>query len=1391
MAKQTKLSGAYTSVLSGTSGADILFGGAGNDLLTGGAGRDTFVVSKGYGSDTIADFAAGVGGDVLRVANYGFSSFSVFKAASKQVGTDVVVKLSNSETVTVKNVKLSALVADNVSFDSSVATNAAPVAKPVTLAAGAEDTSYSISATTLLAGVTDVDSASLSITAVSIASGGGSLLNNGNGTWTYTPAANYNGPVSFNYTASDGALSASSTANLTLTAVNDAPVAKPVTLVAGTEDTSYAISATTLLAGGTDVDSASLSITAVSIASGGGSLVNNGNGTWTYTPAANYNGPVSFNYTASDGALSASSTANLTLTAVNDAPVAKPVTLAAGAEDTSYSISATTLLKGVTDVDSASLSITAVSIASGGGSLLNNGNGTWTYTPAANYNGPVSFNYTASDGALTASSTAGLSLSASQVSQPASGGILFGTIGNDVLTGGGGSDMFVVSKGYGSDTISDFDARTDLVRVQNYGFATFESFIAGAKQVGADVVVALSASETLTFQSIGLSSLTAANVLLDNPLVASAAPNTAWTTIGAGGTLLGGTNNDSLQAMGDGVTLIGGAGDDTYFMYNHGTQVVELAGQGNDTIITGMIDGYSLVNAPNVENLRLGDKFDSPATGNDLNNIIVGNAGKNLIDGGKGNDVLTGGAGIDTFVIRAGNGNDVITDFQAGAGGDVLQINGTSFKAFSDVKLAMQQVGTDVVLTLGNGEKVTLENTKLENLTTSNINLVNLPTGLVQTFGDGFNSLSAGQDPHLTWKTSYAWSGVGSYTLSGEQEVYVDPSFTGLPGTQAPGPLGLNPFSLQDGHLVITAAPVPSTDAAYVANHPFYSGVITTENSFVQTYGYFEMKASLPGTKGAWPAFWMLPLNTHGLGTELDVLEALGRDPDQAHWGFVSATTSTQGYWANTANLTAGDHTFGVEWTPYTLTYFVDGVEVGQVATPSDMNTAMYMIANLAMGGSWAGNADASATAQMSIDYIKAYQLDEYTLANYALKTSEAPTSVIAGTAGADILTGTSGSDLLGGSGGADTMNGGAGDDTYLVSDPNAKVVESYGGGIDTVMSSVSHKLADYVENLTLMGSAAISGTGNSQSNIIVGNGADNLITGGLGNDILTGGGGSDTFAINSGDGSDIITDFAAGSSAGHDIVQLNGFAFTAFGDITAAMTQVGEDVYFALTSHDTLVFRHTLLSDFTGDNFQLPATLPVGGTITSWVNGSTSSHTVYGTAANDKITAVNSDDTLVGWTGDDTYVIGNPNQKVAEEAGGGIDSVEAWSSYTLPTNVENLTLMKGGLTGVGNALANRMVGSSGGDVLNGAAGDDWLFGGAGNDTFVIAKGSGHDTIADFHVFTSTTAEQDKLVLKGYDTSAYLTNTGDEWSVHYAGGIDTFHIVGVNQLTSSDYLFVS
>ena len=286
----------------------------------------------------------------------------------------------------------------------------------MTLVAGTEDVAYVINASALLAGVTDVDGPiALTITALSVAGGGGAIVDNHDGTFTYTPAANYSGPVSFNYTASDGSLTSSSTASLILAAVNDAPVASPVALAAGTEDTAYIINASTLLAGVTDVDGPfPLIITTLSVASGGGAIVDNHDGTFTFTPAANYSGPVSFNYTASDGSLTSSSTASLILAAANDvAPVATPVTLAAGTEDTAYVINAATLLAGVSDADGPfPLTIISVSVASGGGLVVDNHDGTFTYAPAANYSGPVSFNYTASDGSLTSSSTASLALAA-------------------------------------------------------------------------------------------------------------------------------------------------------------------------------------------------------------------------------------------------------------------------------------------------------------------------------------------------------------------------------------------------------------------------------------------------------------------------------------------------------------------------------------------------------------------------------------------------------------------------------------------------------------------------------------------------------------------------------------------------------------------------------------------------------------------------------------------------------------------------------------------------------------------------------------------------------------------------------------------------------------------
>ncbi|KJC47758.1 hypothetical protein UP09_09085 [Bradyrhizobium sp. LTSP885] len=296
-----------------------------------------------------------------------------------------------------------------------VPADVAPVAHPVTLADAHGDGSYTITPDTLLKAVADIDSPSLSITNVSIKAGGGTLVHNEDGSWTYTPAAGFHGEVVFNYTASDGTLTAASTASLSV--VNDPATITGQANGSVVEDTSVTASGTLTVH---DIDAGEAAFMPVASAALTGAYGNftfdATTGAWTYTldhaRADGLSGGqvVHEQLTVASVDGTAQQVIDVTVTGSDDAPVASPVTLADAHGDGSYTIAPDTLLKAVADIDSSSLSITDVSIKTGGGTLVHNGDGSWTYTPAAGFHGEVVFDYTASDGTLTATSTASLSV---------------------------------------------------------------------------------------------------------------------------------------------------------------------------------------------------------------------------------------------------------------------------------------------------------------------------------------------------------------------------------------------------------------------------------------------------------------------------------------------------------------------------------------------------------------------------------------------------------------------------------------------------------------------------------------------------------------------------------------------------------------------------------------------------------------------------------------------------------------------------------------------------------------------------------------------------------------------------------------------------------------------
>jgi beta-glucanase (GH16 family) len=263
-------------------------------------------------------------------------------------------------------------------------------------------------------------------------------------------------------------------------------------------------------------------------------------------------------------------------------------------------------------------------------------------------------------------------------------------------------------------------------------------------------------------------------------------------------------------------------------------------------------------------------------------------------------------------------------------------------------------------------------------------------------------------------------------------------------------------FKVQDGILTISAQ---RSDVLYrdpKGSYKYTSGVVTTYHEFSQLYGYFEIRAQVSNAAGTLPAFWLLPTD-NSWPPELDVMEILGSDPSTlyttVHSQVDGATKIDDTHYQTSAGAQISDasasfHTYGVDWQADTITWYVDGVKVAQVATPSDMHKPMYLIANLNVGGNWEGRPadNQSFSASFKIDYIRAYSakpdnaqpsepsdLPQTSIPDEPAAPVEAShDKVLVGTSARNTLAGQSGDDTIIGKSNRDVLVGGTGSDTFV-----------------------------------------------------------------------------------------------------------------------------------------------------------------------------------------------------------------------------------------------------------------------------------------------------------------------------------------------------------------------
>lgn len=947
--------------------------------------------------------------------------------------------------------------------------------------------------------------------------------------------------------------------------------------------------------------------------------------------------------------------------------------------------------------------------------------------------------------------------------------LLTGNSGINILSGLAGNDTYVV------DQVDD---------------QVIESLNQGTDKVISSITYTLGANVE-NLELVSSFSINGIGNALNNLMIGNVASNK----------LIGDLGLDTLDGGGGIDTLIGGAGNDTYIVDDEGDIVTENLNEGID-IVQSSADTFIL--SANIENLTLIETGDSEGIGNELNNLITGNVGSNVLNGGLGKDTMLGGLGDDVYVVD--NTLDVVTE-SASQGSDEIQ--------------------SSVNFTLG---------ANIENLTLTGI--------AINGYGNTLNNVMIGNASN-----NMLDGNSGNDTLDGSSGA-----------DTMKGGLGDDVYIVDDiSDSVIELADITTTTTTQPTN--YWEAPVTTTTTV--KYGIDTIQSTITWTLGGNIENLVLlgEEAISGNGNTLDNL-LIGNLANNSLNGGIGDDTLDGGLGDDTLTGGAGNDIFlvdsdgdvvielaggGTDTIQSSITYSLvnENIEyltlIGENAINAIGNTFSNRLTgnsanNILDGGT--GNdvmigkggddiyyVDSASDSvqeilEEGIDTIissvsiagLAANVENITLTGNSIINANGNTlnNMMIGNAQANKLVAGDGNDTLDGGLGADTLTGGNGNDTYIADNVGDSIIETATTDIDTVQSTLSFTLGNYLENLTLLGVSTINATGNSLDNSLAGNEANNTLTGligndtldgGAGNDVLIGGVGNDTYLIdnvgdviqeNINEGIDTVvttislselasnienltldgtSEIDANGNELNNILTGNNANNVLNGDLgkDTLVGGAGNDTYLIDVDNDVIIENDgegldTVLSSSNYvlssniENLTLTGELDTedingtGNEMDNIITGNQGNNLLNGLDGNDILDGGNGVDTLVGGLGDDIYIVNDQTETIIENVNEGMDTIESKFTYTLGDNIENLTLTSNNsINATGNSLNNSLRGNDADNVLNGGAGANILTGGLGHDSFQFTVAGSFNTLTDF------TVADDTIVLKQDVYSSFNT----------------------------------